>query len=122
MSAVQKKDDDGLMTEYNSQKSVQDVIWSEVHQKRYHLAEEAPICNGKLRGEFGYSATSLAAKAVLSGTYEFGEDFDAATKPVAVRDVVVLDPVPSLNALRDENDPPSVGDCKIYGHECLLFA
>ena len=89
VSAVQMKDDDGLMTEYNSQKSVQDVIWSEVHQKRYHLAEEAPICNGKLRGEFGYSATSLAAKAVLSGTYEFGEDFDAATKRlmVAIADV-----------------------------------
>eukprot|EP00956_Cyclotella_meneghiniana_P000971 scaffold1144_cov22-Cyclotella_meneghiniana.AAC.5 len=80
VSAVQMKDKDGLLTEYNTQQSVQDVIWSEVHQNRYHLAEEAPICQGRLRGEFGYSATSLAAKAVLSGTYEFGEDFNVATK------------------------------------------
>lgn len=54
--AVQMKDEDGVMTEYNTQQSVQEVIWSEVHQKRYHMAEEAPICQGSLRGEFGYSA------------------------------------------------------------------
>jgi hypothetical protein len=74
VSAVQLQDEEGNIREYNTQQEVQDVIWKEVHQSRYHLAEEAPICNGALRGEFGYNATSNAAQAVLAGEYEFGEE------------------------------------------------
>ena len=101
VSAVQTKDENGIMTEYNTQKSVQEVIWKEVHQTRYHLAEEAPICQGKLRGEFGYSATSLAAKLVLAGEYEFGDDFHAATRRLMeaiadVRKVVPKDAVEQI--------------------------
>jgi hypothetical protein len=51
-------------------------------QSRYHMAEEASICHGNLRvrAEFGYNAETLAAKQVLEGTCQFGEDFNKATK------------------------------------------
>jgi hypothetical protein len=55
----------GETVEYKTQPEVQDAIWKEVHQSRYHMAEEAPICQGKLRGEFGYGAESVAARQVL---------------------------------------------------------
>eukprot|EP00956_Cyclotella_meneghiniana_P010715 scaffold14988_cov36-Cyclotella_meneghiniana.AAC.2 len=101
VSAVQVKDKDGNLTEYNTQQEVQEVIWSEVHQSRYHLAEEAPICQGKLRGEFGYSATSLAARQVLSGEYQFGEDFDTATRRImkVIADIRATVPVDSVDRI-----------------------
>lgn len=80
VGAVQVKDSDGSTVELKMRKEVQDAIWSEVHQSRYHLAEEASICQGKLRGEFGYNADTLAARQVLAGTYQFEDDFDQATK------------------------------------------
>jgi hypothetical protein len=68
--------------EYKTQPEVQDCMWREVHQSRYHMAEEAPICQGNLRvrAEFGYNAETLAAKQVLEGTCQFGEEFNKATK------------------------------------------
>lgn len=60
---------DGLVTEYNTQAEVQHMIWDKIHRERYHLAEEAPICQGHLRGEFGYNANTPAGEAVLNGTY-----------------------------------------------------
>ena len=44
------------------------AIFAEVHKKRFHLAEEAPICQGQLRGDFGYLANTPAAEQVLEGT------------------------------------------------------
>ena len=44
------------------------------------MAEEAPICHGSLRQEFGYNATSQAAKEVLEGRYQFSDEFHAATR------------------------------------------
>lgn len=84
--------------EFKTQPEVQDAIWKEVHQSRYHMAEEAPICQGRLRGEFGYSAEYIAAKQVLAGTCQFGEDFDKATKRFCkalanIREVVLEDSV-----------------------------
>ena len=63
------------MVEFNTQAEVQEAICKEVIQSSYHLAEEAPICQGKLRDQFGYSATSLAAQQVLNGNYQFEEGF-----------------------------------------------
>ena len=37
---------------------VEEAIWKEIHKKRFFLAEEAPICQGNLRGDFGYSAVT----------------------------------------------------------------
>jgi hypothetical protein len=61
----------------------------------------SPICQGKLRGEFGYNAETLAARQVLAGTYQFGEDFDEATKRICealadIRRVVPEDSVEKI--------------------------
>jgi hypothetical protein len=41
-----------------------------IHLDRYHLTEEAPICQGILRGEFGYDALTSAREKVLQGEYQ----------------------------------------------------
>ena len=56
------------------------AIFENIHNKRFHLAEAAPICNGRWRGEFGYSAISQTAQSILNGTYSFPDDFDEATR------------------------------------------
>jgi hypothetical protein len=66
--------------ELNTQNEVQNAIGKEVHQSRYHLAEEAPICQGEPRGKLGYKAKSLAAQSVLNGTFCFTDSFDHATQ------------------------------------------
>jgi hypothetical protein len=43
------------------------------------MAGEAPICNGKLFAEFGYTANMGAAQAILDGTYVALEGSDQAT-------------------------------------------
>ena len=40
--------------EHEGKENVEEAIWSNIHDERFYLAEEAPICNGKLKGEFGY--------------------------------------------------------------------
>jgi hypothetical protein len=44
------------------------------------LAEEAPICQGRLRGEFGYNAATPDGDAVLDGSYETTSDLHLGTK------------------------------------------
>jgi hypothetical protein len=39
---------DDQYTEYTTQESVHKAIWSNIHYKRFYLAEEAPICQGQL--------------------------------------------------------------------------
>ena len=66
--------------EYNTQESMNKAIFDNIHNKRFHLAEAAPICNGTLRGEFGYNAISQTAQSILDGSYTFPDDFDVATR------------------------------------------
>jgi len=61
VSSVQVENAAGIVTEYSGQQEVQEAIFSEIHQKRFFLAEQAPICNGWMRGAFGYTATSPVA-------------------------------------------------------------
>ncbi len=56
------------------------MIFNEVHRKWYNLAEEALICKGPLRGQFGYMATLPTAQSVLDGSYDYPPDIDEATK------------------------------------------
>ncbi len=58
---------------------MENIIFSEIHEKRYTLAGEAPICNGELFNRFGYTANTLASKAVLDGTYQAPVGTDTAT-------------------------------------------
>jgi hypothetical protein len=55
--------------EHTTQESVERTIFSKVHEKRYTLAGEAPICNRELFQDFGYCANTPASRAVLDGTY-----------------------------------------------------
>jgi hypothetical protein len=69
VKSAQIQDDEGGVTEFTAQKEVEGAIWSEIHGKRFYLAEQAPICQGGLRGEFGYMANIVAAQEVLDGVY-----------------------------------------------------
>jgi hypothetical protein len=77
---VQVADDDGQVTEITDQQEVEQEIWRQIHGKRFYLAEQAPICQGRLRGEFGYLANTRAAEEVLAGTYEAEEEVDVGTQ------------------------------------------
>ena len=56
VNSVQVEEDGSRVSEYNTQAEVQTMIWEKIHRERYHLAEEAPICRGRLRGKFRYNA------------------------------------------------------------------
>ncbi len=78
--AVQVEDGAGGVIDYKTEEGVHKAIFNEVHWKRYNLAEEALICQGGLRGQFGYTSTSPTTKTVLDGTYNFPPDMDVATR------------------------------------------
>jgi hypothetical protein len=44
---MQVEDGAGGVIDYETEEGVQEAIFNEVHWKRYNLAEEAPICQGK---------------------------------------------------------------------------
>ncbi len=65
---VQVENGTGGVIDYDTEETVQQAIFNEVHRKQYNLAEEAPICQGGLRGQFGYTSTLPTAKTVLDET------------------------------------------------------
>lgn len=77
---VQRVQADGAIVESSTQQLVEHTIWEEIHGKRFHIAEQAPICSGRLRGEFGYMARSPSAQAVLDGGYDYPQDMHQGTK------------------------------------------
>jgi hypothetical protein len=81
---VKNWDQEGTLTENTTQESVQQAIFDNIHQKRFFLVEAAPICPGKLRGQFGYNSVTRTAKAILDGTYVYPEDFNQATKEICL--------------------------------------
>ena len=56
------------------------AIWKGIHHTCFHIAEQAPIYKGQMKETFGYVETTIAAKQVLAGTYDYPSDFDQATK------------------------------------------
>ncbi len=93
--AVQVEDGAGGVVDYDTEETVQQAIFNEVHHKWYNLAEEAPICQGGLRGQFGYTSTSPTAKTVLDGTYNFPPDMDEATRELFEEITQVCTIIPS---------------------------
>ena len=77
---VSDKTDDGNIVEYEGQKTAEEAIWSNIHDDQFYVEEQAPICQDRLRGEFGYQANTPAARRVLDGTYNYTEGFDPPTK------------------------------------------
>jgi hypothetical protein len=95
-TSVQVKEQPGIFSELSTKETVEDAIFREVHDKRYTLAKEAPICSGKLFDNFGYGANTPASKAVLDGTYQPPPNSDTATaelfdKIAAIRRIVPKD-------------------------------
>ena len=52
-STVQVKGRNNDVIEYTTQEGVQSAIFENIHQKRFYLAEEVPICNSYLQEKFG---------------------------------------------------------------------
>ena len=77
---VSEKLDDGNTVEHEGQDAVEEAIWSNIHDERFYRAEQAPICQDRLRGEFGYQADTLSARQVLEDTYVYSGDFNESTK------------------------------------------
>ena len=76
------RDEDGNITEYTDHDGIHNVIWDNVQNKRFFLAELAPICNGHLKDQFGYCADTEHAKAVLEGNYSASEPINQATAEI----------------------------------------
>jgi hypothetical protein len=94
VQAVQVEDGAGGVINYETKESVQEAIFTEVHRKRYNLAEEAPICRGALRGHFGFISSSPMVQTVLDGTYDFPPNMDKATKELSVEIAQIRSIVP----------------------------
>ncbi len=78
-TSVQVEDQSGAILEHTTKDAVEDCIFSEVHNKRYTMAGETPICKGELFHDFGYVANTQASTAVLEGTYVAPHKSDDAT-------------------------------------------
>ena len=77
---VPREGNDDNVDEHTTQATVHEAIWANIHYKRLYLAEEAPICQGQLRRDFGYNAATRVAADILEGRYDFPEEFDEATR------------------------------------------
>ncbi len=98
-TSVQVEEQLGLVSEYTTKDTVEEAIFREVHDKRYTMAKEAPICSGKLFDNFGYVANTLVLRAVLDGTYQTLANSDIATKELfdkiaAIRRIIPKDLAP----------------------------
>lgn len=72
--------EDGDITEHSGQAAMQEAIWLGIHDQLFFLAEQVPICQGRLREEFGYLAKTQTVREVLAGTYAYTPDFEEATR------------------------------------------
>ncbi len=74
---------DGTVEEFLGQDELQKAIRDNIHRKRFHLAELAPLCSDPiLRGTFGYNAVCQTSHEILEGTYAFPLNFDKTTREI----------------------------------------
>jgi hypothetical protein len=100
-TTVQVEEQSGLVSESTTKDAVEDAIFTEVHDKQYTLAKEAPICSGKLFNDFGYIANTPASRAVLGDTYQAPTNSDSATKELfaeiaAIGQIIPKDSAPII--------------------------
>jgi hypothetical protein len=81
--------------EATGQDEVEQAIFNEIHGERFYLAEQAPICKGKLRGDFGYTANTPAAQEALAGMYEFPLDCHEGTKDLIMEAAQIRKLIPA---------------------------
>ena len=60
---------DDQTDKYTTQSTVHEAIWANIHYKHLYLAEEAPICQGQLRLDFGYNTATCITVNILEGRY-----------------------------------------------------
>ena len=72
--------EDGGIVGFTGQDRVENGIWDRIHKKRFHLAEQAPIFQGKIQGDFGYLANTPDNSQFLVGTYNYPPVCDPATQ------------------------------------------
>ncbi len=98
---VEDPNHEGQEVKHTVQESVQQAIFNNIHRKRFFLAKDAPICQGKLRGWFGYNSVSETAGAVLDGTFVYPNNFNEATKEICRECAAIraLIPINLLNIL-----------------------
>lgn len=103
---VESPGQEGILMEHNTAESIQDAIFSNIHQKRFYLAENAPICSGELWGKFGYNAITRTAQQILNGTYTYPPDFDQATREICEECAKIRTMIPrnSMNILITKED------------------
>ena len=89
----------GVTREHEGQRQVEEVIFSNIQDKRFYAAEHAPICNGSLRGEFGYLANTAAGDKVLDGSYVYAGGFHPATKEILEECARIRNKVPENSVL-----------------------
>ncbi len=94
ITSVQVEGPNNSVNKHVTKSEVEDAIWTNIHCKRFYLAEEAPICHGQLREALGYNAVSPTTSAILNGTYEYPEDFDEATKELCVECALIRQIIP----------------------------
>jgi hypothetical protein len=89
VQVVQVKQEDGAIREYTGQEEVHTAIRSNIHRKRFFLAEQAPICTGMLQEDFRYNADTIAAEHVLKGEYSPKQPINTATQELfmAIADI-----------------------------------
>jgi hypothetical protein len=92
---IQVEGSNGAILERNTRDTVENTIFSEVHGKQYTQAGEAPICNGALFQDFGYTTSTPASKAVLDGTYVAPTDLDSATKELFIEIAAIRRLIPA---------------------------
>jgi hypothetical protein len=58
---VQVEQEVSTVIEHSTQEDLQNTIWTNIHRKRFYLAEAAPLRSSPLRGRFGYNAITPTA-------------------------------------------------------------
>ena len=77
---VQASTEDSGIVDFTGQDRVENAIWDRIHKKRFHIAEQAPICQGQLRGDFGYLPNTPDTSQVLAVTYNYPPGCDLETQ------------------------------------------
>ena len=77
---IQVKGEGEAIVEHSTQERVKQTIFAEIHNKRYTMPGEVPICNDKWFNKFSYASNTPALRAVLDGKYVTPQDSDKATQ------------------------------------------
>jgi hypothetical protein len=94
-TTIQSESLEGAIMEHSTQDTVEQTIFSEIHKKCYSLAGEAPICNGELFQDFGYTSNTLASQAVLDGMYVPPPNSDTVTRDLFAEIAAIQSTVPT---------------------------